>query len=109
MIGVFATGICAAKATLKAKEEVEKLEEPTTFEKFKVAAPIYGPCVAIGGATVACIPSQSQDPCMSRARRLHRLVRQSPSCLLDLWQSPVQQLLLSPASLMERSKIFEGS
>ena len=55
VIGVFATGICAAKATLKAKEEVEKLEEPTTFEKFKVAAPIYGPCVAIGGATVACI------------------------------------------------------
>ena len=55
VIGVFATGICAAKASLKAKEEIEKLENPTTFDKVKVAAPIYGPSIAVGGVTVACI------------------------------------------------------
>lgn len=55
VVGVFATGICAAKATLKAKEEVDQLEDPTTFDKVKAAAPIYGPSIAIGGATVACI------------------------------------------------------
>lgn len=57
VIGVFVTGICAAKASLKAKEEVDQLENPTIFEKVKTAAPIYGPTVAVGSVTVACILS----------------------------------------------------
>ncbi len=57
VIGVFATGICAAKASLKAKEEVEQLENPSTIDKIKTVTPIYAPAIAIGGATVACILS----------------------------------------------------
>lgn len=60
VIGVFATGICAAKASLKAKEEIEQLEEPTTIDKAKVLVPIYGPAVAVGGVTVACILSANR-------------------------------------------------
>lgn len=55
VIGVFVTGICAAKASLKAKEEVDQLETPTTLDKVKTVAPIYGPTVAVGSVTVACI------------------------------------------------------
>ena len=55
VIGVFVTGICAAKASLKAKEEVNQLETPTTLDKVKTVAPIYGPTVAVGSVTVACI------------------------------------------------------
>ena len=55
VIGVFVTGICAAKACLKAKEEVDQLETPTTLDKVKTVAPIYGPTVAVGSVTVACI------------------------------------------------------
>lgn len=60
VIGVFATGICAAKASLKAKEEVEKLKEPTTFDKVKAMVPAYGPTIAVGGVTVACILSANR-------------------------------------------------
>ena len=55
VIGVFVTGICAAKASLKAKEEVDQLATPTTLDKVKTVAPIYGPTVAVGSVTVACI------------------------------------------------------
>lgn len=60
VIGVFATGICAAKASLKAREEIEELEEPTTFDKVKAVVPIYGPTIAVGGVTVACILSANR-------------------------------------------------
>lgn len=55
VIGVLATGICAAKASLKAKEKIDKLEDPTTLDKVKAVAPIYGPSIVVGGVTVGCI------------------------------------------------------
>lgn len=60
VIGVFVTGICAAKASPKAKEEIEKIENPTALDKAKVLIPTYGPTVAVGGVTVACILSANR-------------------------------------------------
>lgn len=59
-VGVVATAVMTAKATPKAlalleNAEKEKGEELTKKEKFKLAAPVFIPAVAVGGTTIACI------------------------------------------------------
>lgn len=59
-IGVVSTAVLAVKATPKAlrkleEAKVEKNEELTTIEKFKIAGPTYIPTVIMGTATLACI------------------------------------------------------
>lgn len=59
-VGVVATAIMAVKATPKATRLIEeakkeKQEELTTFEKFKIAGPVYAPTVLMGVGTLTCI------------------------------------------------------
>ena len=58
--GVIATSVMAVKATPKAmilleKATVEKGEELTRLETFKVAGPVYIPAAVVGVSTLACI------------------------------------------------------
>lgn len=58
--GVVATTVTGIKATPKAtrllkEAKKEKGEKLTTFEKVKVAAPVYIPTVLLGTSTIACI------------------------------------------------------
>lgn len=55
VVGVVATGICSGKATLKAKEKMDNMENPTIKEKVKIVIPIYAPTIVVGGTTIACI------------------------------------------------------
>lgn len=55
IIGVLATGVCAAKASPRAKEELEKLDNPTHMDKLKVITPIFLPTIMVGSGTIACI------------------------------------------------------
>ena len=59
-IGVIATSVLTAKATMKASKYLEEAEykkknELTTSEIIKVAAPIYIPAAIIGASTITCI------------------------------------------------------
>lgn len=57
-VGVVATAIVTAKATIKAVdilEDAEKDHELTKKEKIKAVAPTYIPAVVLGASTVACI------------------------------------------------------
>jgi hypothetical protein len=59
-IGVVATTVMAVKATPKAvrlleEAEAQKEETLTTFEKVKVAAPVYIPTILLGVSTIACV------------------------------------------------------
>lgn len=57
-VGVVATAIVTAKATIKAfdiLEDAEKNHELTKKEKIKAVAPTYIPAVVLGASTVACI------------------------------------------------------
>ena len=58
--GVIATTVMAVKATPKALVRLEKAEEEnkkplTTFEKVKVAGPVYVPTILMGASTIVCI------------------------------------------------------
>ena len=58
--GVVATTVTAVKATPKAlalldQAKEEKGEELTTFEKVKIAGPMYIPATVLGVSTLACI------------------------------------------------------
>lgn len=71
VVGTIVTPILASKATIKAKEELEKLEEeiieeekkteaeehkdPTNWQKFKRTAPLYFWTVVSGTGTIICI------------------------------------------------------
>lgn len=58
--GVVATTVSAVKATPKALALLEQAEENngnelTTFEKVKIAGPVYIPTAVLGASTIACI------------------------------------------------------
>jgi hypothetical protein len=55
VVGVIATGICSGKATLKAKEKMDDMENPTFKERMKAIIPVYAPTIVVGGTTIACI------------------------------------------------------
>ena len=55
VVGVVMTGISAAKAAPKAKEHLEKLENPTLTDKAKAVIPIFAPTFLVGAATIGCI------------------------------------------------------
>lgn len=59
-IGVIATTVMTAKATIKATEliekaEAEKDEKLTTIETIKTIAPVCIPTIAVGVATIGCV------------------------------------------------------
>lgn len=59
-IGVIATAVLAVKATPKALERINKIEdekgeELTALEVVQVAGPLYIPAIATGAATLICI------------------------------------------------------
>lgn len=59
-VGVIATSITAVKTTPKAlrlldEAKLEKREELSGVEKFKIAAPVYLPTILLGAGTLACI------------------------------------------------------
>lgn len=59
-IGVVATAVLTAKATIKATEllneaEIDKREDLTVTETIMVAGPSYIPAILTGAATIACI------------------------------------------------------
>lgn len=54
-VGVVITAVSVAKASPKAQEALDGIEDAPTMEKVKIVAPIYAKSAAIGGATIACI------------------------------------------------------
>lgn len=59
-VGVVATAVTAVKATPKALALLDHAQEEkkvglTTFEKVKIAGPVYIPAVILGTSTIACI------------------------------------------------------
>lgn len=59
-VGVIATTVMTAKATIKATEliekaEAEKDEKLTTIETIKTIAPVCIPTIAVGVATIGCV------------------------------------------------------
>ena len=60
VIGVIATSVSVAIASPKAKKRLQTAEdnkddELTNWETVKTLAPIYGPSIALGAATIGCI------------------------------------------------------
>lgn len=63
-VGVIATTVMTAKATIKATEliekaEAEKDEKLTTIETIKTIAPVCIPTIAVGVATIGCVISSA--------------------------------------------------
>lgn len=54
-VGVVITAVSVAKASPKAQEALDGIEDASTMEKVKIVAPIYAKSAAIGSATIACI------------------------------------------------------
>jgi len=55
-VGVVGTAYLSGRASIKAKEELETLDEEAPLkEKVKVLAPIYAPTAAAGTATILCM------------------------------------------------------
>lgn len=54
-VGVIATAITAAKATLKAEKILKANQDLDTKEKIKLVAPVYIPSALIGISTIGCI------------------------------------------------------
>lgn len=59
-VGVVATGVISAKASLEAEKrineaEIDKKGDLTNFEKFVTAGPAYAGAVFVGAVTIACV------------------------------------------------------